>query len=745
MKLVREALLLSAVALAGACSPGGGSDALAPREQERGASPLCLRCHAAPAIDPVLINGTGTQGKHAKHVAERGIDCERCHFNYGGNAAHMNGEFDARSGGAGVGVVAFDIQGPKGAWTKTGPGAGTCAGVACHGAEAMDWYGDSSWVLPACTNCHSAAFSDALDPLVLNGTPPGGRHAKHSSERGIGCERCHANYTGQTTHMNGVLDAGDPSIAVVQFDIIGTAGSWAGDTGPGTGDCLNIACHAGDRMQWYGASAWTLPAACAACHTSAFSQDLDPLVTNGSGLAGKHVKHVSNLGYGCVKCHQEYPASRTHANGVLDTPDSAASLIAFDANNSAGRWMNDTGPETGSCSSLTCHGTSEPAWYTAWSLPACSTCHNVPLGARRQVLGTGGDFGANGTLKSRHVARAGDPTSAECLVCHDLSTHAAGTVRLKNADTGASVVYDPASPATLEPFCLSCHDANGALVTSASGTTPLRPFNDGRTLGVIPNAAGSRIAGYWNGSTAAHRSNGLTCAGSGAPATGCHGSSGRVNMHGSVSQGLLAQNMTFPVPVNSSGTVSTYFVYDYYKLCLDCHDASPAVSKEVVLGVKQGGHYDDPYMAIPYYVPSIQSLFRERFIQAPAQYPAYWSGVSQPYNDTRTADTYLPLHNYHLISMFMRLNWWKYRGQDAAVGRATCTTCHNVHGTNGSLRGVYDEFGMTRFTGIGADQYARITPEANNNFAVMGAYPMFCAGSCHIAPGTSYWYAPADE
>ena len=76
-------------------------------------------------------------------------------------------------------------------------------------------------------------------------------------------------------------------------------------------------------------------------------------------------------------------------------------------------------------------------------------------------MGANGDFAANAAMLSHHVTgtAGSDPVSAQCLVCHELSAHMQGTVLLRNADTGATIVYDPSRAATLETFCLSCHDA----------------------------------------------------------------------------------------------------------------------------------------------------------------------------------------------------------------------------------------------------------------------------------------------
>jgi len=374
---------------------------------------------------------------------------------------------------------------------------------------------------------------------------------------------------------------------------------------------------------------------------------------------------------------------------------------------------------------------------TSGTVLECSDCHAVALTSRRQIFGTVGDFGANPSKTSHHITGLNDPTTAQCRVCHDLSEHTLGTVALKHADSGAAIYYNPANPSSMEPFCLSCHDALGATATFVTGGSEKNPFNDGRTLGVVPNAAGDKIEGYWNNIYTVHKDNSLTCGGSGEPGTGCHGSNGIINMHGSATKGLLTKNMTFPIPPDSP--------YDNndFKLCFDCHDSYPAVTKEVVLGYKLGGNYDVSWAPTPYDTSGIQSLFRDRYIASLANYPIYWGGIDQPYNDNFWGDPYTPLHNYHMspTDAWMQYNW-NYRGNE--TGRASCTTCHNVHGTADTVRSTYDEFGITAFPGIAPDEYKKLEPNAN--YYVLDAYPIYCALPCHsIAPGTSYWHTPSDE
>jgi hypothetical protein len=145
--------------------------------------------------------------------------------------------------------------------------------------------------------------------------------------------------------------------------------------------------------------------------------------------------------------------------------------------------------EPGTCSSTVCNRSLSPDWYGTATVTldtVCSNCHAAPIGTvRRQIMGTAGDFATSASVTSHHVA-GGDPTPAQCTVCHDQSLRMGGTVRLTHADAGTRVDDDPANPSTLDQFCLSCHDADGALATAVTASA-LSPFNDGVTLGTMPH------------------------------------------------------------------------------------------------------------------------------------------------------------------------------------------------------------------------------------------------------------------
>ena len=524
-----------------------------------------------------------------------------------------------------------------------------------------------------------------------------------------------------------------------------------------------------------GGSSGTISGCTTVCHTPGGTAGPDPFTTNGSGTSGKHVAHGTSGGLSCDRCHFNYLTNLNHMDGLTNSKGMGPSPVLFDPLNSlpssSALFAYLAGPPAeGNCSNVRCHVDSAGTpttmnWYGSgvpFILPNCSVCHNTSIGVRRQVLGAGGDFASNASVTSHHVAGV-DPTSDQCKVCHDQFHHMAGSVQLRQASTGARVAYDPASPATLEPFCFGCHNTSGATVTYAAGGSPLNPFNDGVTLGTTPYIASTTVASSWNGSST-HRSRGLTCAGTGAPNTGCHGSNGAINMHGSPVKGILANTMNFQIPLVSAAVYSadplgTSWNYTNYQLCFDCHAGYPAVSKETILGYRLGGVYDLKKAPTPYYTLGMQSLFRERYIANPANYPLAWGGIDQPYNDTKWGDAYLSLHNYHLLGFeanafaadpTANMLQWNYRGDPARPGRITCTACHNVHGTAApTIRGTHPELGLQRdydFFGNGyqpfpGESYTSIDPLIDPT--IMTSHPMSCAIDCHGVQGqTSYWHTP---
>jgi predicted CxxxxCH...CXXCH cytochrome family protein len=478
------------------------------------------------------------------------------------------------------------------------------------------------------------------------------------------------------------------------------------------------------------------------CHNASSTISPDPIATNGTGTYGKHVAHVQNTGIPCEKCHAGYYTAPTHMNGQLDTGP-AVNLVYFDSTNPPpAQFDKNAGPPvTGICSNLACHGSDMLDWYGTGTanFQNCGSCHSFTIGTRRRITGTQGDFGGNASIVSRHVTTTGDPAREQCLVCHDQSTHTAGTVRLRHADTGASMAYDPLNPAALEPFCLSCHDADGATATLIPGGTSINPFNDGSALGTPPYAYAARIANSW-GKSYGHGPNGnhatakkLTCLGSGQPGTGCHGNSGTINAHGSMNQVLAARSFKY----DNSSAVYTAAEFD---LCFACHANYPGFTKEDTLGVKQNGLLDGDYGWLaggngpngwnpPYYTLGVTTRFADHNESGGA------------YNDATT--WWGPNANLHWAHLGFPSS--EFRGTGTITG-INCVNCHDVHGSMTPSGALYDEIGYTHVFPDAVNILGKMTDNAYL-LNQLDLHPTYCAGfNCHPMQGpTRAWFSPITE
>jgi predicted CXXCH cytochrome family protein len=135
----------------------------------------------------------------------------------------------------------------------------------------------------------------------------------------------------------------------------------------------------------------------------------------------------------------------------------------------------------------------------------CLACHNQspPAGSsdpdRRQIVeGTAGD-GMGDFVKASHHVTDGTSTqivtAESCEVCHDQSIHTTfgdgQSVLLNDQDGGAAYIYD-GDGASVEGFCVSCHDADGSLINGsqpfiASGDTNSPP-DMGWSAGVVSHS-----------------------------------------------------------------------------------------------------------------------------------------------------------------------------------------------------------------------------------------------------------------
>ena len=229
----------------------------------------------------------------------------------------------------------------------------------------------------------------------------------------------------------------------------------------------------------------------------------------------------------------------------------------YPMNNHAGGANHSGGVDYSQTDCVTCHLHSADGFSSTSDgfMASCRACHskpqdngdNVPVGGRRQIVGaTGGDF----TRNSHHVSGSDSITDADCQLCHEMSRHTLGSVRLYDVDTITNpvpVVYnieDGLNDADdYENACKSCHDANGR-----SGD--ITPLSD--------NVLVPSIAGQW----ASARHNGVftTFLGS---CRDCHDSG-----HGSNKQKLLAPwNSILP-------QAGPDVMRQEERFCYQCHSAA---------------------------------------------------------------------------------------------------------------------------------------------------------------------------
>ncbi len=212
-----------------------------------------------------------------------------------------------------------------------------------------------------------------------------------------------------------------------------------------------------------------------------------------------------------------------------------------------------------------------------WSA-GCVNCHSspwdngdgLPVGGRRAVVG---EFGRS----SHHVQ--GTLTDDDCKVCHaEFGHHMDGYLQLRDVDNPGVVYTEPwagafrpanltaATSQTLAPFCLSCHDADGA-------AGDLAPFSGGQTVVDIEGG------GAWSASahsTGESTNGGYGCLGDGS-SSGCHATG-----HGSQKRALLA-------PADSDG--GTNNVAEEEGFCYTCHDGTP-VATDIQSEFGLASHHD---------------------------------------------------------------------------------------------------------------------------------------------------------
>lgn len=450
-------------------------------------------CHGNPPANNAHAAHTGAPYNYA---------CSACHNGAGqGTASHANYAINMAVNGTYGATATYTA----GASVTPGSAAafGTCNTTICHGQKSPVWGSPSA--AAQCQKCHGSkatAFGTFSSPQVApgystDGVDTGGNINATSARVGthqahlqategftdkVHCGECHTVVTSvaQAAHLN-------YTTASMNFGPVAKAQSHtpAVTRTGGIISCSTTYCHTGKLNS-------------GAAPTPAW---------NNTAYLPATISIT-----GCSQCHG-FPPSTASGHPAATAPGSF--------------------PVGGNCNCHTNLSTTSSAYGTIFSDKAkhvngvteyttsCKGCHGT---------GTTKDVQSEFARNSHHTNKAwASITDADCVVCHAEGTIAAGTVStvptrhggesgtkgvvdLYNADNRATIYsitladltnHVNAANATLDTFCMSCHDSGGAAaVTTGNGFTggnvALNPFNDTtlsnsydqqtRTFGAAPAA-----------------------------------------------------------------------------------------------------------------------------------------------------------------------------------------------------------------------------------------------------------------
>lgn len=376
-----------------------------------------------------------------------------------------------------------------------------------------------------CSTCHNQHSSNTIPNFL-----------RISNDEDAMCMNCHTarnkaryvdNPTNKSTHPVGILypSGTDPRFNIsMSFPLSLTSKVVCSSCH----DMHNATSSDGNLLRTA-----TIDAICSSCH-----------IYSSSDITLNH-KNMT-----CTTCHYGHQTGSNNIyliNDNIVTPNSGTKPVVFTANTAAANYADAAGTYNGVCE--VCHTTTDHYTNTtggtadARHVPAtqkcvnchphnkafsaqtdCFACHNaitdkpsIP-GTRRQIVDAAGNgTGAGGDFKrTSHHVTGSIPNVSDCVKCHYMGDHKQGTVKLIDPDLGYQniISYNPANKASIESFCLKCHDVNGA-------NGDLTPFSDNVSVPVIDQT-------LWNASAHKGNVNANTC-------LICHD-----NGHGSNKRNLLA-------------------------------------------------------------------------------------------------------------------------------------------------------------------------------------------------------------
>ncbi len=555
-------------------------------------------CHPSTLLSKSLPDS----GHHTIHL-NASVKCTACHYGYLNNSFHKNGIYDADTDAK---IVYFNPYNPSTGWDNA---TSNCSNIDCHsGGDSLykslsrlwgsvsvkngpevNWYAQSA----GCTTCHTGGSK--IDPITTGGSGTQGKHYAHVTTGNVSCERCHENYKNSAAHMNGTYGS-DETETIVAFGGTSNGLPVSVQFDASTGACDNISCHGGSGgVNWYGESS-----GCTACHIP--GGPYDPLPN------GSHTQHVTDRGYNCSQCHENYTGESTHANGTLDNASTVPAMLSFNATLNSGGGFT-TSPLT--CTGLTCHGNSLDAAAQGtntspqWGTPAtgeCGTCHKTD----------------SSISQGSHPAHVSVPYSFACDRCHDDGSVTTEHHRQSgfSVDGDVNVSFDSLNPAgtiiALTCQNLYCHGASLPVI-DGDDTTPEWGVSSTGQCGDC-HATTGKISGSHPAHFDTTRGPGLTTLPDDCTINGCHGSShvdGSVDFNDSQSFADTAACDTCHSPggsyngVDSTGgsigakdnwSTGVYTGNNLQtgkeKWCAGCHDDSPPVINTVsapnVIGDESG-------------------------------------------------------------------------------------------------------------------------------------------------------------
>ncbi len=453
--------------------------------------------------------------------------------------------------------VVFTARSGVGSFDDGDPTANDGVCQVCHTGTVFHRYdgsGIAHFAGADCASCHAHAdgfISAAGSCIACHSTPQGTRLAVVAADGGGGhhldeavlsdddCLVCHDT----SAHQEGVVRVwSDPTNPTAALPLTGEAAELV----PFCDACHSALTH--PTIHTVGAD-WE--PVCTECHELHDPQNANlalvrDVIHNQTLSTDRPVVFTARTGTGSFD-----DGDPTANDGVCQVCHTDTVFHVYDGSGSA----HFDGQDCTSCHSHQTH--------FLLSLSSCRDCHTtmqddgdgVPPDGRRAVLA---DF----ARASHHVSAS--IADEDCLVCHEMSRHGRGHVRLIDPDDGVTVyVHDQLDADELTPFCLHCHDANGATAGNWN-----QPFSDGATVPDIDQS------GRW--ATSAHATGGTTNPGQGC--TDCHG-----NGHGSNLRHLL---------LPADGSPGTDNTNEEEGFCLACHSTGVVVNEAVSNGWF-GGVYAD--------------------------------------------------------------------------------------------------------------------------------------------------------